>query len=244
MVANNSQFFKTPSILNPTNFESQKHRFWLGITDTSGSFKQTLIGYANEATLGFDRGYDGYLMNPTSVCIYSLAENNALSIQGLPLPFSESDEVPIGIHLESSGNYKIGLTNFDGLFNSQDIFLKDKQENSIHNLKQGDYSFSSLQGTFNNRFEILFQNNLSNVSAPSINANSVVIYKPNQELFIDAGSILISKVKVMDARGSVLLEKEVHNTSKTSIQLSAINQLLFIEITSISGDSITKKYVN
>jgi hypothetical protein len=244
LVANNSQFFKTPSISNPTNFESQKHRFWLGITDTSGSFKQTLIGYTNEATLGFDRGYDGYLMNPTSVCIYSLSENNALSIQGLPLPFSVSDEVPIGIHLESSGNYKIGLTNFDGLFNSQDIFLKDKQENSIHNLKQGDYSFSSLQGTFNNRFEILFQNNLSNVSAPSINANSVVIYKPNQELFIDAGSILISKVKVMDARGSVLLEKEVHNTSKTSLQLSAINQLLFIEITSISGDSITKKYVN
>jgi hypothetical protein len=117
LVANNSQFFKTPSISNPTNFESQKHRFWLGITDTSGSFKQTLIGYANEATLGFDRGYDGYLMNPTSVCIYSLAENNALSIQGLPLPFSVSDEVPIGIHLESSGNYKIGLTNFDGLFN-------------------------------------------------------------------------------------------------------------------------------
>jgi hypothetical protein len=241
LLGNNNQFFKSTSSSNSSSQDGPKNRFWIGINDESGNYKQTLIGYSNEATYGFDRGYDGFLMSQTPVCIYSLLEDKSLSIQGLPLPFSDADEVPLGVHFATAGAFKISLTDFDGLFENQDIYIKDKQENTIYSLKQADYLFSSNSGTFNNRFAVVFKNKLSQ---EVLNAYSVILYKQNQKLFIDAGFNLIQKVKVIDIRGSVIMENEVNNVSVFAFEIPVVNQVLLIEITLSSGEKVIKKYIN
>ncbi|WP_396144375.1 GEVED domain-containing protein [Flavobacterium sp.] len=241
LLGNNNQFFKSISSSNSSSQSSPNNRFWIGISDAVGNYKQTLIGYSNQATSGFDRGFDGFLMNQTPVCIYSLLENKSLSIQGLPLPFSVADEIPLGVHFETAGAFKISLADFDGLFENQDIYIIDKQENTIYNLKQGDYLFSSNSGSFNNRFAVVFKNKLSQ---EVLNANSIILYKQNQKLHIDAGLNFIQNIKVIDLRGSVIMEKEVNKISVFAVEIPAVNQVLLIEITLSSGEKVIKKYIN
>lgn len=245
LLGNNSQFFRMNSATNSDNESFEKNRIWLGVNDAQGNYKQTLLGYSLEATYGIDRGYDGELLDETPVCIYTIADATALSIQGRPMPFQDTDEVPVGFHADASGEFTINLFDFDGLFTTQVIYIKDTQLNVIHELKNGGYSFTSNAGTFNSRFVLVFKNTSTlPVSNPNSTSNSIVLYKPNQELFIDAGTTLIKKLRIIDARGRLLLEKESINASKTSIDVGTTNQVLLIEITSIDGEIITKKYVD
>ena len=246
LLGNNNQFFKLNAAPTHPSEGTEKHRIWLGVTDAKGSYKQTLLGYATNATNTLDRGYDGQLLDQTPVCIYTLLGTEALSIQGRALPFLDTDVVSVGFHADTAGEFNISLYNYDGLFQEQEIYLKDNQENSVVNLKQGGYSFTSNAGTFNNRFVLVYKNTPTlNSNSVVFTANTIVLYKPNQDLFIDAGTVLIQKVRILDTRGRLLLEKEGVNATKTSVDLGeTTNQILLVEITSAQGEVVTKKYSN
>lgn len=243
IIGNNNQFFK--GNFNSLTDQSEENRIWLEVKDSQGGYKQTLVGYSAQASYEIDRGYDSDLMNLTPTSIYSLLGSNKLSIQGRPMPFLVTDEVPIGFHADLSGSFSIGLYDFDGIFNNQDIFLQDNQTNQIYNLKQGEYNFISNSGTFENRFVLLYQNATTlNNSSSVFDANSIVLYKPNQDLNIDSGSFIMKKVRVFDARGRLVLEKQAINSSKTSINMPNNLKFITLEITSQDGQLVFKKYLN
>jgi hypothetical protein len=59
----------------------------------------------------------------------------------------------------------------DGMFAAgQDVYVKDKELEKIHNLKESAYTFSANAGTFANRFEIVFQATLTDLQANSCGA--------------------------------------------------------------------------
>jgi len=249
VVGNNDQFFRmqsplvTPSSATPS---SEKHRIWLDVVNQQGAYKQTLVGYATNATMGIDRGYDGeFLPVGNPVALYSLINaTTTLSIQGRSLPFSDLDEVPLGFTTTSSGDFTINLHDFDGLFLNQNIYLKDKALDIIHNLKQSSYTFRSSSGTFNERFVLVYRDQALDVNSNSFTANDVVIYKPNQELHVASGSTIMKSLKVYDVRGRLLLEKADINATVTSFDVGTTNQVLLIEITTNEGVKVSKKYVN
>ena len=249
VVGYNSQFFKTAN--SNHNQNSNTSRIWLDVSDSNGGYKQTLIGYAQQATTGIDRGYDGEYYNfGTSVSLYSLVGTTTLAIQGRPLPFDNSDEVPLGFNATTTGTFTINLYNFDGLFNNQNIYLKDVLLNTIVNLKNGSYSFSSKSGTFNDRFVLVYRdrnranNNDSDKKNDAPFLNNVIIYKPNDELHIDAGTTVMQNIKVFDLRGSLLFQKTDINNTTTTLNIGTSNQVLLIEITTAEGEVVTKKYIN
>ena len=243
VVGNNSQFFK-----NANQNQSQPvamNRIWLDISNNQGGYKQTLVGYTEKATLGLDKGYDGdYFSFGSPISLYSLVETNQLAIQGRPMPFDTSDEVPLGFNTTTTGTITINLYDFDGLFTNQEIYLKDKQLNTVVNLKQGAYSFAANAGTYNDRFVLVYKNSTVATNNSSFNENAIVLFKPNQDLFIDAGTTTMNKVRVYDVRGSLLVEKQAINDTKTSLNIGTTNQVLLIEITSADGEIVTKKYIN
>jgi len=250
VVGNNTQFFK--NVNTTQNQSANASRIWLDVSDGLGGYKQTLVGYAQQATLGIDRGYDGeYYDFGTSVSLYSLVGTTTLAIQGRPLPFNVSDEVPLGFNASAAGTFTINLYNFDGLFNNQNIYLKDVLLNTIVNLKSGAYSFSSAAGTFNDRFVLLYRDRSRNGSLASedndktaaLSSNSIVLFKPDQELHIDAGTSIMSSVKVFDLKGSLLLQKTDINASATTLDVGTTDQIIIIEITSVKGEVVRKKYV-
>ena len=150
--------FKNSSISKRTVVE--RHRIWLNLTNAGGAFKQLLVGYVTGATNGFDKLYDGTTIDSNPyIDFYSINGGKNLTIQGRGLPFVITDEVPLGYKANIAGAFTISIDHVDGLFGTQDIFLKDLTTGGIHNLKNGAYSFTTEIGRFNDRFLLLYVDN-------------------------------------------------------------------------------------
>jgi hypothetical protein len=222
-----------------------KNRFWLNLTNTSGFFGQTLIGYMDNATSDVDPAIDGRFFNDSQTALTSIINNEEFSIQGRALPFDANDIVPLGFKSELAGNYTITLDHFDALFEDTDlpIFLKDNLTNTSQNLRDSVYSFATEAGVFNTRFEIVYTNPLI-VNQNPFDENDVVIYKQNQDLVINSGSINMKSVKIFDLQGRLILDKKDINAMETKINLLSKNQVLLVLIISEEFGTVTKKIVH
>jgi hypothetical protein len=247
LVGNNNQFFRMSNPpVNESVTELEKHRFWLDIFNEQGAYKQMLIAYIENATnTGMDRGFDGEMVdvgNP--ITIYTLQEEKKLSIQGRALPFNQEDVIPIGYKSTVTGAYQINLSDFDGVFTEQGIYLEDLLLNVVHDLKAGNYQFTTEIGTFDDRFRIRFTNNTLGVDNPILTANQIVIYKNNDQNFVIlSGNAIMESVKVFDVRGRLLLEQKGINATQTIVSGGLANEVLLLQITDTEGTVVTKKVI-
>jgi hypothetical protein len=215
--------------------------FWLNFTSDRGVFNQMVVGYTLDATLGVDRGIDGLNINPTDY-LCSTIEGSHYTIQGRP-EFSIDDVVALTYNVTVEDNYSISIDHLNGLFESQDIFLRDKLLNIVHNLKSEAYVFASDAGTFANRFEIVYQNSLR-TQQNTFTQDSVKVYKLNQELVIHSGTIKITDVQVYDLTGRLLVSKKNSNAAQITLDTGITPQALLVKITSATQGSIIKKIMN
>lgn len=232
------------------NFENQffkmtapeRHRLWLNLTTSSGVFGQTLIGYMEGASNGFDNGIDGRYINDSDVALTSLLDNSEYIIQGRPLPFSITDAVPLRFKTPAAGTFTIALDNFDGLFAQQDVFLHDVTANLYYDLKSGNYTFSSAAGTFDARFEIVYNNPQLGVNNPGINAAAITAYTNSGTLYIAAGSRTINSVTLFDLAGRKVYSAEVNASEASFSDINVKGQVLLAEVMTNEG-KVTKKIV-
>ena len=221
----------------------ERNRFWLNLTNTSGAFSQMLVGYMPEATSGVDNAIDGKYINDAPIALTSIINSEEYTIQGRALPFATTDTVPLGFKTNAAGNYTIAIDHVDGLFSTgQTVFLKDNLLNTVVDLSAGGYTFASAIGTFNSRFEVVYQSTLA-VTNPTFTANSVIAFSANSEIRINSGSTIMELVRVYDLQGRLLVEKKQINASETKLSTTATNQVLLVEITAANGSKITKKII-
>jgi hypothetical protein len=233
--ANNSnQFLRTTE---------ERSRFWLNLTSITGVFCQTMVAYMPEATSGVDNAIDGRYFNDSPIALTSIINAEEYTIQGRALPFATLDTVPLGFKTNAAGNYTIAIDHVDGLFSSgQAIYLKDNLLNTVNNLSAGSYSFASAIGTFNSRFEVVYQSTLAETN-PTFTANSVIAFSENGEIRINSGSTIMELVRMYDLLGRLLVEKKQINSSETKLSTTATNQVLLLEITAANGTKVTKKII-
>jgi len=238
---NNNKFFRMSSNVASTT-TPEKNRYWLDIFNTQGAFKQVLVGYVDDATLGLDRLYDGEMVDIGSVItFYTLASDTKLTIQGRPT-FTETDEVPLGFKSTLAGSYTIHLSMFDGLFETQNVYLEDTLLGVIHDLRQSDYTFATEIGTFDTRFVLRYTNQALGV--PVFSENTVVVYKNEGDLYVDSGTMQMNAVAIYDIMGRLITAQNGINAPKTKFtSLPSTNQVLLVQITSETGVKVTKKVV-
>lgn len=235
----NSQFFRMSAQ------SLQKNRVWLELTNDHGAYKQLLAGYIGGATNGLDPGFDAQVYeagNPVS--FYSILDGEKLTIQGRALPFEATDVFPLGYKTSIAGNFEIALSNFDGLFGTQEIFLEDKSTNAIHNLKQGSYAFATAAGNFDDRFVLRFTNATLGIAKPVANPNNIVIYKNGQQIVIHSGQTQMSSVKLFDARGRLLFEKHNIHASELVLDEQFSEGILIVQVTSAGNVIVNRKIIN
>ncbi len=237
-----NQFFRNSHTPSTTSIE--RNRIWLNVTNPSGVFSQTMVGYITNATQGVDATIDGKYFNDGEVILSSLINDVPYAVQGRPVPFDTADVVPLYFKVSTAGNYTIAIDHVDGLFTgaTQSIYLKDNLTTAIHDLNAGAYSFASDAGTFANRFEIIYSLPLGTVK-PIFTADNVIIYSHNNEFVVNTGNTIMSSVKVFDIRGRLLQEKKAIDASQTTIGNGLANQVLLVQITSADGVVITKKVI-
>ena len=238
--ASNGQFFKSAN--QTTTLE--RHRMWLDLTSPQYSHNQILVGYIEGATNALDPSLDAKLFAQSNSVIYSTINNSKYVIQSRALPFSASDVVPLGLIAQTAGQYTISMNHVDGLFGTQDIYLKDNLLNITHDIKGSPYTFVSDAGQFDARFEIVYAAPLSN-ELPVFTENSVIVYTNEAGITINAGQTIIDNVKVYDVRGRLLFSQQSVNANSLVLdKINTANQVLILQIGSVDNKVISKKIVN
>jgi subtilisin-like proprotein convertase family protein len=237
-----TQFFRNSNIEETTPV-TEKHRIWLNLNDDNNSYNQILLGYMDGATNGFDQGIDGRVLDDSKSMIYNLLNDEELVIQGKAMPFTDEDIVTLGLKAITAGTYNISLETLDGLFTTQDVFLKDNYTNIIHDIKQSAYVFATQDGTFTDRFEVVYRNSaLSNDDFT--NENTVLVASQNNQLTITSLKETIKEVTVFDVLGRNLYHNTNVNEKAIAIStLQATSQALFVKVTLTTGETIMKKMV-
>ncbi len=233
---NADQFFKTNSTQTSTN----NGLYWLNLTNSAGIYSQMAVGYSSQGTLADDRGIDGKNINQ-EFYLTSLIGAVEYSIQGRP-DFQNDDLVPLSYKAAAAGSFTISLDHTAGAFTGglNSIYLKDNMTSFLHNLNNGAYTFTSAMGTFNNRFEIVYQMELG-IDKPDFNTNNVIIYNQNNELVVKTNNIIMYSIRVFDIKGQMLQEIKNINASQIKINGGLSDQVLLVQITSDQGITITKK---
>lgn len=238
---NNTPFFKPSKTSKPSLLE--KHRIWLNMTNTGGAFKQLLIGYIQGATNGYDGDFDGITLDKNLyIDFYSINVGKNLVIQGRALPFADSDVVPLGYRTIISGEFTISIDQADGKLSNQAVYLEDKLTNTLHDLRQNGYTFTTGIGVFNNRFVLRYTNKTLAVDDFEAVNNAVSIGIKNEIITINSIVENIDKIFIYDMFGKQLSNNENIRDTQLIIQnLPSTQQILLVKVFLENGKSITKK---
>lgn len=245
---NNSQFFRTSGPIAKSDNDNsedtlEKHLIWLNMTNNTNAFNQLLVGYVENATPGWDRGFDGLHMNDGGLSFYSLIPDMKLVIQGRPLPFNVADEVPLGYESSVSGDYSIRIDHVDGLFQAQDIYLEDQLEQVLHNLKQSPYNFTTEAGIFDNRFILRYTNNTLATGQNTFEASVTAFIKDNS-IFVKA-SENIETIELFDVSGKLVeTYKPKESTRDFHDDFRFAQGIYLAKIKLANGISGNKKLIN
>ncbi len=222
----------------------EKHRLWLDVTNENGAFNQTLVGYIEGATNGHDRLFDGAVFSAANVVsLYTMVDNAQMSIQGRALPFNTSDVVPLGFKSTIAGQFSISLSQFDGLFAAQNVYLFDQQTQTYHDLKEGAYTFLTSPGTFENRFELRYANQTLGTGDYVTGAAAVQIIADGTAIRVRS-SEEIAEVAVFDLTGRILLrEGRLSGTQFDSRDLNCATQVVVVHVKHATGFVHTQKVI-
>jgi PQQ-dependent dehydrogenase (s-GDH family) len=226
------QFFKT-------NSSQEKHRIWLNLNDETTNYNQILLGYADGATNAIDAS-DGLVLNDSQSILYNFINNQKYVIQGRELPFVATDVVALGLKINQAGTYNISFENADGLLESQNIYLKDNYNFTLHDIKQSPYSFTTLAGDFTDRFQIVYQNDLLSIDEES----AVLVYSDSKDIFIKSSNENIKEIAVFDVLGRKLYAfQDINLNTFQTDTFTGQTQTFLIQVTLSSGKVLSKKYI-
>ncbi|MCR4033626.1 MULTISPECIES: T9SS sorting signal type C domain-containing protein [Flavobacterium] len=236
--------FKEVCLSKSINAAADRHRVWLNLTSTDGIYKQLLIGYIAGATNGWDVKYDAISLDAYQPAdFYSINDRKKLVIQGRALPLELSDIVPLGYRSAVTGDLTISIDNSDGDLATKDIYIVDKETGSIHNLRDGGYTFSTEIGVFNDRFEMRYTED-QNLGIPEsgIISQPLTVASKNKIISLQSRDALLNEVSIFDITGKLLYNQQKISTSDLEISsIQANAQILLVKTILDNGTTITKK---
>jgi hypothetical protein len=208
----------------------------------------TLIAFNENATAGLDSGYDSRRL-ATLVSLYSHLEDGSeqLGIQTREA-FESGMQVPVGFssQLDETLDYKLSISTIEGEnLDGATVYLIDHLENTVTNLSEVAYAFTSGKGTFHGRFTLQFEGEV--VLGTNDNSVDAISFFPNPTSgIVNVVSPLdpITSIAVMDMRGRLIGTTLYNNQNTVQLDIHKLtSSVYFIKLSTASGNSITKRVV-
>ncbi len=224
-------------------------KFWLELVNPADMHIQIAVGYFKQAENTFDIYDSKILSEGVSDNLYSLSKDaQKLSIQGRSGNFEDTDVIPLGVKFFINGIYKIQLEDTTGIFKAhQNIYLKDRYLNEIHNLSESPYDFEGTPGVFEDRFEIIFkdQSPLIDTLLSSANNNDVKINKKDYQIEIISSKDKILEVEIFNLSGWSVYKNEKVNSRSFHVPAALFGkQIIVVKVLTETGEIVTKKIIN
>ncbi len=252
----NTSFYRTSSE-NTTQYDSvyefqypplntEYDRYWINIKGANTNmFRQLLVGYVEGATNDFDLSYDAVTFTSSTIDVYTIVNNKNVTIQGKALPFSNQDVVYLGYKVPTAGTYTFELDSAEGLFNTnQAIYIKDTTTDTYHNLKEAPFTFTSAAGSFNERFQVHYVNQILSVDNPLFNEDSVLIYGSNKTITAASTASNITGIEIYDVLGKRIFSNISLDTSEFVTNTFDLNTaFLIVKVVLENNKTITRKII-
>lgn len=245
---NNSQFFRT-STTNKAN------KLWLNLTTDNGVKNQILIAYLDNATNDDDGTYYDAKRNTNeaiNAVIYSFIPTSPERKYIIQAKHSSSlslaEVIPFGFKttIEDPTIFTLSISELEGEFmNKNTAYLHDKYLDVVQDISTSNYSFSSENGIFDDRFEILFTPITLSINDNIITPNDITIIelKNGEVKFSTSKNITIKTVEILDMLGRRIYNLK-GNTSSEVFNLSRLSQAPYVaQVTLSNGQTIKKKAI-
>ncbi|WP_298340403.1 T9SS type A sorting domain-containing protein [uncultured Algibacter sp.] len=243
----NTQFFKGSKKSKANNIAN---RLWIDLTTNNGVFSQILVAYVDGATNGNDGlSYDApkIVNQDYAAILYSSmdSDDKKYVIQGKSTnSINENEIINLGFSstINTNTEYKISIAQIEGDFlTNNSVFLKDNLLSTLHNLSDSDYVFTSEDGEFNDRFEIVFNASILSTEDIIKDSEALKIIELEGDRVKFTTSNTIKTVTIYDLLGRELYNLKGNSNSET-YNLSRLSSSIYIaKVELINGLTITKK---
>ncbi|WP_460220621.1 LamG-like jellyroll fold domain-containing protein [Psychroserpens sp. MEBiC05023] len=244
-----SEFLRTDGSNNTENASEdislmQKMRLEFNSVDGPSSRRELLLGFSDFTSDAFDYGYDAKNLNANDDDLNLILDNQLMLIQSYS-SISEDKSVPLAFNASGDFSYTIKATLFEHINNDQPVYLKDNFTGEYFDLKSEQaYEFSSEMGTFNTRFEIVFQSeDVLSVETPDFDTDMIYFNTNTNRLFAKGLQIDIDQLSVINMLGQTVKvfnevsPDDLHN----GIEISGLSTGTYIVHFKIESSTKAKK---
>ncbi|MDQ0476862.1 T9SS type A sorting domain-containing protein [Chryseobacterium sp. MDT2-18] len=223
--------YRTPEsdrvFFNKGAARTERDRYWLQLTTPLDVVNTALIAYVDQATNGYEAGYDAEVLSLGSDALFTTLADRKLGIQARQFPLQTSDIVALGMSHYEAGNYTLSIAKAEGIFNSgQSIYVKDKQTGIVTNLSRDNYTFSANGGLSQGRFEIIYQPDVVLVTDNKVK-EGVVVYRDGSDFIITSKNEKMTGIEIYDTSGK-LISKLQPNSTKVLIPAERMSNGLYV----------------
>ena len=224
--------------------ESYK-RFRLNVILNDTYTRQLVQNFHPSATEGFDYGLES--KSPTGVAsdAYWTQDDTPFVIQAHN--YDVELTIPLVLKLEEQQPITISIFDVQRFDDNQAIYIHDIENNTYVDLKTQNFSINLDAGTYDNRFEITFQqeDTLSDTDL-TFEDFSIIQNNTTQELILkNPNNLDIKSLQLFDTAGKQILSEQglgTHTTIKRSTK-NISSGVYVSSITTQSNQTITKKLI-
>ncbi|GAA3612957.1 LamG-like jellyroll fold domain-containing protein [Flavivirga amylovorans] len=175
-----------------------------------GYHRQLLVGVDNNASNGFDIGYDAPLLKDNKEDMFWTFSDGEYVIQAVN-NFDLEQKLPLGVKINKEGITTIKIDYLENINNDLDIYLNDKELNVYHNLRASNYKVYLTAETHLDRFEIVFNDASTALDTDDIEDIKFHVYFSNEkESIVIHNPTLknIQSIEMLNMLGQTLLQLE------------------------------------
>ncbi|MGB5418708.1 T9SS type A sorting domain-containing protein, partial [Algibacter sp.] len=170
--------------------------------------QELLLGFSDFTTDGYDYGYDAENTEVSNNALNLDFEGQNMNIQAYG-PITADKVVALNFSSSGDNTFEIRISELVAIEADQAIYLRDNLMETYFDLTQDTaYGFGSAQGVFNDRFEIVFQNEQQNLSTEEsiITENHIYYQNKTNTLFVKKLNSDVSKLSLVNMLGQSVLE--------------------------------------
>ncbi|MFP4844785.1 LamG-like jellyroll fold domain-containing protein [Winogradskyella sp. PE311] len=187
----------------------QKLRIELNSVNGPSTKRELLLGFSEDTSDDYDYGYDSKNAALNVNDIGLILEDKAMIIQAYG-PIEASKIVPMVLKSSGNYNYTLQITETENIDEDQDIYIKDNLTGTYFDLRsEQPYEFTSNTGEFNNRLEIVFQQESETLSQIDQNLETINFYyasNRNKIVVLNPKNQNIKTIEVINMLGQTVYQ--------------------------------------
>jgi hypothetical protein len=199
-----------PSAAKNGGSESPFKKIRLEFTAVTGpdTKRELLLGFSDSTSDGFDYGFDSECDEINNNDLNLNLEGKDMNIQAYG-SLTKEKIVPLNFKSSGENTFEILLANIENIDETEEIYIKDNLTGDYFDLRSNEaYRFSSDQGKFNERFEIVFQSQQQSLSTEEVIHEENFIYYLNKrrKIYVKKLSAPVKRMSLISMTGQTVME--------------------------------------